>query len=314
MIRTHRLLLKTASILIASILGLAACDPASPELAPNFTKGKNRFTTVVNGDTREYFVHIPDGYDGTTAFPVVFMLHGSSGDGEKFYNISGWKEVGEAQNIITVFPSSWHYCVIEDGGTKNTTKWNANGSFGFCAGEVPRDDEKFLATIITELEAKFKIDAKRVYLEGFSNGGTMVSKCLISMSDKFAVIAANAGSLDLNVVAVPKQKIPFLLQVGNRDPNLMEGLGTTSPIPMNFTQLFSQYPSIQGSINSFINVLGLNTTYTVSGNENTQIIARFASKTANSPNDLYFALVKDLEHEFPNGTNHVMKGAEVHWQ
>jgi hypothetical protein len=28
------------------------------------------------------------------ATPVVFMLHGTSGGGEKFYNISGWKEVG----------------------------------------------------------------------------------------------------------------------------------------------------------------------------------------------------------------------------
>lgn len=301
---------------ITSLFSLAACDQTTtnnPEPS-HFTIGKNRFTTVVDGDTREYFVHVPKGYDGKTAIPVVFMLHGSSGDGEKFYNISGWKEVGDAQNILTVFPSSWHYCVIEDGATKNTTKWNANGSFGYCVNEKPRDDVKFLNAIISELDLKYNIDNKRIYLEGFSNGATMASECMITMSEKFAAIAANAGTLDPNTTTQPKRKMPFLLQMGNKDTNILQKVNSTSPLPMNFTQLFNQYPSIQSAISAYINVMGLNSTYTVSGNENTQLIATYASKTLNSKNDMYFVLVKDLEHQFPNGENHPMKGAEVHWQ
>ena len=30
------------------------------------------------------------------ASPVAFMFHGTGGDGEKFYNISGWKEKADA--------------------------------------------------------------------------------------------------------------------------------------------------------------------------------------------------------------------------
>lgn len=69
----------------------------------------------MNGDDREYFVHVPAGYKGSAQTPVVFMLHGTNGNGEDFYTDSGWKEVGEAENIITVFPSSWKYCIVEDG-------------------------------------------------------------------------------------------------------------------------------------------------------------------------------------------------------
>ena len=61
-----------------------------------YESGKNRFTTIIDGDTREYYVHVPAAYNGTAPAPVVFMLHGTSGDGENFYNISGWKELGEA--------------------------------------------------------------------------------------------------------------------------------------------------------------------------------------------------------------------------
>ena len=60
--------------------------------------GKKHFAVNVDGDIREYYVHIPTGYDGSTRFPVVFMLHGSGGNGLKFYNISGWVEEGEKEN------------------------------------------------------------------------------------------------------------------------------------------------------------------------------------------------------------------------
>ena len=86
--------------------------------------GKIRVTTKIDGDDREYYVHIPKSYNGNQSVPLVLMLHGTSGDGEKYYGISGWKEVGESQNLITVFPSSWRYCIHTQGETSTTTKWN----------------------------------------------------------------------------------------------------------------------------------------------------------------------------------------------
>ena len=91
-----------------------------------YVVGKNRFTTLIDGLEREYYVHVPKSYAASSAVPLVFMLHGTSGNGEEFYINSGWKEVGETNNLITVFPSSWRYCIIdEDGVRKTTTKWNS---------------------------------------------------------------------------------------------------------------------------------------------------------------------------------------------
>lgn len=73
----------------------------------NYVKGKNSFVINLNGDDREYFEDVPVNYSGLSSTPVVFMLYGTSGNGEEFYNNSGWKEVGETENIFTVFPSSW---------------------------------------------------------------------------------------------------------------------------------------------------------------------------------------------------------------
>lgn len=109
------------------------CSCSKNESSSNpdsIVKGKKRFTTTVDGVLREYYVHVPQGHNGTTSFPVVFMLHGTSGDGDKFNNKPGWKEEGDKSNIFTVYPSSWAYCIIDNGVSKTTTKWNVfPGSF-----------------------------------------------------------------------------------------------------------------------------------------------------------------------------------------
>lgn len=92
---------------------------------------------------------------------------------EKNFGIFLARKMGDTANIITVYPSSWRYFIIETNGTLKTTKWNASGSFGYCPGEVPRDDEKFFSVIIDEITTKFSVDPKRIYLVGFSNGGSI---------------------------------------------------------------------------------------------------------------------------------------------
>src|SRR5688572_33303886 len=82
-------------------------DPANPD---TFDKGQNRFTLTVESTEREYYVHVPEAYTGDTATAVVFMLHGTSGNGLDMWIRSGWKEVGDAENIFMEYPSSLQYC------------------------------------------------------------------------------------------------------------------------------------------------------------------------------------------------------------
>jgi polyhydroxybutyrate depolymerase len=175
----------SAILVVFSVVSIYLCqgcknDEGGTANTPpkNYVVGKNRFTVTVDAVEREYYVHVPSGYTGSAATPVVFMLHGTSGNGEEFYNHSGWREVGEANGILTVFPSSLRYCIIDEGVQMNTTKWNTppDADWAFCAGQTPKDDIKFLNTVITELQSKFSVDRKRIYLVGFSNGGQMAAK------------------------------------------------------------------------------------------------------------------------------------------
>ena len=63
---------------------LAGCseDETTPPSDRGYSTGKNRFTTMVDGDEREYYVHVPAAYnDGRTQKYVILMTDGKSQGG-----------------------------------------------------------------------------------------------------------------------------------------------------------------------------------------------------------------------------------------
>lgn len=304
------------TMIVLSVASLSlSCKNKKDEVPKKpFTAGKNRFTANVDGSIREYYVHVPAGYNATTPFPVVFMLHGSGGTGEKFYNISGWKELGETENLLTVFPSSFQYpCIFDDGIQKpNAEKWSSY-DLELCGAGTPKNDVKFLSQVIDEVKQKYTTDEKRIYIVGFSNGGEMASRAAIELSDKIAAVVACAGALPIDTSFVPLRKLPVLLQTGNSDDKLLAKLGTPNPLAMDFVQLFTDFAAVQEVANTFINAFTLNNIYTTGGDPNTILYADYTGASGKPENVFRFMLVKGLGHNYPNGNNHPMKGAEVHW-
>ncbi|MFQ5448008.1 MAG: alpha/beta hydrolase family esterase, partial [Saprospiraceae bacterium] len=248
---------------LAAVTALSACQKnETPE--KNFTLGKNNFITTVDGDSREYIVHVPAGYDGNSPVPVVFFLHGASGSGEGSYISSGWKELAESENIIAVFPTARTYCYLEPNGTvKTQTRWNSlPGDYQFCADETPRDDIKFLRTIISELGLHFNVDSKRIYIAGFSSGAQMAFRCAIEMSDAIAAIVESGASHYADTVFSPVRNLPITFQLGNADETWLDG---APEIPMNFfDSLLNNYYVFKRIIRNHTESFDFESTYTMS--------------------------------------------------
>ncbi len=294
-------------------LFLIGCHKMEEPKPKDFTSGKNHVTTMVDNVQREYYVHVPASYDGVTAVPVVFMLHGTSGDGLRFYKISGWKEVGEEENIITVFPSSGKYCIKEDDGTvKHTTKWNAFPSnWEVCQGETLLDDIKFLKQIIVELKDKYVIDSKRMYIVGFSNGGQMAYRCAFEMSDVFAAVIESAGKG--SPVGKPLRNIPITYQFGNIDRKLFPDPNIIIPLS-KFDSLLQNSPRWMDMVSDHTIPFEYASEYTLSGDTKTVMTATFASVPGGENREFQFHLINGLGHNYPNGKNHPLEGAKVNWE
>ncbi len=85
--------------------------------------GVNCRVVDVDGHPRRFVVYVPATRPVTgPRAPVVFMFHGSSGTGEQFLKISGWREQADATGLVAVFPTGLRYRVLDSG--RLSTKWN----------------------------------------------------------------------------------------------------------------------------------------------------------------------------------------------
>lgn len=151
--------------------------------------GDYEFTVNLNGDQRPYLAHVPAQASGK-ALPMVLVLHGGLGNmrvqaNERFYHqVSAADQYG----YIVVFPNGYSRLP----GGKFAT-WNA----GNCCGPAVKkqsDDVVVIRAIIQDMEQRAQIDAKRIFVDGMSNGGMMAYRLACEMADTFSAIASVAGT------------------------------------------------------------------------------------------------------------------------
>jgi polyhydroxybutyrate depolymerase len=274
---------------------------------------RHDFTMLVDDKLREYIVVKPSGAAPAGGYPVVFMFHGTSGTGEQFYNISGWKEKGQQEKFITVFPTSLKYCIVNKPSNNQLllTKWmtgdllqdqcpNQNQDF--------KDDVKFVRRMVDSIKTKFVINSSKIFAAGFSNGCSFSHKLAVQASDIFSACAGSGSILFPSDSIIPQRSIPFWNIVGTLDERFILEYGV-SQLPFN--------DSIFLYLNSYINrmtkCLNLRNEYSKVSNQisNTYIYSK--PNTGITPNRFQFTLVKDLNHIYPNGVNYPVSATNLFW-
>lgn len=271
---------------------------------------KFNFKTVVDSVMRDYVVHVPATYDASKSVPLVLMLHGTAADGEAMYNGSGWVGLSEKEGFIAVFPSSLRYKIVDNGELKNITKWNTvpDADWSLQPGEVAKDDIKFLRKVIQEVKMKYNIDSKRVYLNGFSNGGAMAAKCSIEMSDILAAVCSNASAFYTDTFYTPKRNIPYLFEVGNLDYGPGNVGPEYPPVPMNLFDTLISTPGLKylngkhfRIANNCIRNFSLKSEHSqIVGDTNFAILTTYYPEDPKDTHEFKYIFVKNLGHDYPN--------------
>ena len=309
------------------------------------TPGTTTRTLTVDGSQRQFVVHVGSTVGASTAVPVVFMLHGTTGDGQQFFNISGWREKADQEGFIAVFPSSLEYCFYEDenqdgdfddaGERKIATKWT-HGDLGnptampLCTPQVIaslpaavratvdhpfREDVPFFDAMIAFLKANYVIDEKRIYVTGFSNGAQFANRLAIERNSIFASTAAHAGGT--SVVPTTGRQMQVVSSVGNLDDRYTVPFGVTE-FPVQESTL-TAYPRLGVAfVQPVITQLNLTSAYTydeltIAGKK----VGRWqfrTGKTGPTTSAVVFLMFKDNYHTYPNGTTYPVVMANVLWE
>jgi poly(3-hydroxybutyrate) depolymerase len=148
-------------------------------------KPLNQRTITVNyaGAKRDVSILVPSRYVPGTAIPLLFALHGGSGDASVMYAED--KRIAahaESDGFIAVFPNG-------------LPKPDKPDSRNYYWGDPINLD--YMAFLMDEMTARYAIDAGRIYFIGFSGGAKLIYGLASdpSISARIAGIGTVAGQI-----------------------------------------------------------------------------------------------------------------------
>jgi poly(3-hydroxybutyrate) depolymerase len=275
--------------------------------------GVNCRVVDVDGHPRRFVVYVPATRPVTgPRAPVVFMFHGSSGTGEQFLKISGWREQADATGLIAVFPTGLRYRVLDSG--RLSTKWNeyslasqvdlSERPRGYPANAPwPANDVGFVDAMMADLGEQLPIDRHRVYASGFSNGAGFTARLAVERSTVLAAAAFSAGALP--AAQTPTRPIPMYLTVGTLDDRVLAQTGPPplTRLPLDPLALLAE-PVIRSTIGAHLATLGLDAgDFGVISDRRSTSLRWPATGTGADGALMRFAVLDGLQHKYPNGRN-----------
>lgn len=206
--------------------------------------GMNHSTEVnsllVDGLEREYRLSLPQTINRTkgsgkkSGWPLVIVLHGTYGSGEKMQIGLGFDAYARQYGFAVAYPDAYRIA-----GERQTTRWN-DGRGVLPSSELGVDDVAFISAMITDISKSHWIDHHRIFVTGASNGGIMTYRLASALGDQIRAIApviANVAEplatdyqvrAGMSILSINGAQDPFIPLEGGQvcqgiNPKLCEG-------------------------------------------------------------------------------------------
>jgi polyhydroxybutyrate depolymerase len=219
--------------------------------------------------SRNFVVHLPQGYDSKQHYPVVVLLPGQNQQPDDMQRLTHFDQfVADKDGIIAVYPNAtrgrWNIGVRPEQQSAMTPRRGGGGHHGGYGGggggypgggggypggggggypgggpsggqnpdnnkSEPADDVAFLNQMLDQIALKYSVDTSRIYAAGLGDGGFMALRMGCAMADRVAAVAAVAAALPKTMICLPSRPVPALFISGTDDPIVPYGGGTYKP-------------------------------------------------------------------------------------
>ena len=213
--------------------------------------GLKEYEFVNQGVLRQYSVYVPEGYDPSQAYPVVYTLPGGDQTHKMHMEISRWNDVADEYGYIVVSVSGAtgldHMKAFGQENAKITgeslTKYLAFNDTGDNEKEGYINDVEFFQELISRVEAEYLVDESRRYLSAHSNGAEFAGNMVTQIGQYFAGIARYSGNIPANMGDCD---VPFYPVIGQNNGEVMNWFtgvmaGADDPQPKTFAGKFKAY-------------------------------------------------------------------------
>lgn len=170
----------TALVVAAFFYFVYSPVPAEPALSGGIATA----TIRVGERERSYLAYVPAKL--AAGAPLIIVLHGSTMDGLQMRHWTAFEfdRLADANGFVVLYP---------DGYKGN---WNDCRKYGPTpAKKEGIDDVGFINALIARYRDERGVDPAKVYLFGYSNGGTMAFRLAVEQPDRIAGITAVGANL-----------------------------------------------------------------------------------------------------------------------
>jgi polyhydroxybutyrate depolymerase len=216
-----------------ALIGLTGCGGSSSSGSSPTSSGTPGFdvnpSLTSGGVSRSYILHIPANFDANALYPLVIVYHGGGGTPQKIIAVTGFSTIADNEGFLVAYPAGidnhWN-----DG--RGVTQPELNGV----------DDIQFTKDLIADIENQYKVDTKRIYATGASNGGQFVHRIACEIPGSFTAIGVVVGSIPSNLYpgttwptnetlppCAPSQPISIVSIRGDADPAININGGEVGP-------------------------------------------------------------------------------------
>lgn len=199
------------------------CGSNRGKAADTLPPGHVRLAIRTPEGDRSCVVHAPAAGDRGGPLPLVIMLHGMGGTALDAVRETGWSARADERTFVIAYPEATRPDATKPPSLgRNPQAWN-DGSGRFHAAERNVDDVAFLDRVIDTIAVDHSIDARRIFVAGFSNGASMAFRAAVELRHPLAAIAAHSGACWIELPRAARATSVWYL-TGTADPlNRLEG-------------------------------------------------------------------------------------------
>jgi poly(3-hydroxybutyrate) depolymerase len=180
--KNHNNMLVVVACLVLASLHTVVLAASSAGCGKTPTIKSQRYTMTVNGKQRQYFMKLPNNYDNSHPYRLVFEWHQLGGSAQKIVN-------GENPNQGGVLPY-YGLEAISNNSAIFVVPDGLNAGWGNQGGE----DVTFFDQLVKTVEADLCVDTNLRFSTGFSYGGAMSYALACTRASMIRAVAVISGA------------------------------------------------------------------------------------------------------------------------
>lgn len=161
-------------------------------------------TIAQDGVSRTALLYVPMHIRRRGGYPLMLVFHGGASNAEAIAKASAMHRLAEEKGFMVAYPMGTRGA---SGLTWKPGGRNASRKVG---------DARFVRRLVIDLQRNFDIDGMRIFLAGFSVGGSLVYELAALMADRIAGVAVVSGTM-LGAAPAPSRPVPLIHIHGTQD-------------------------------------------------------------------------------------------------